>query len=91
MGCSDARSSAGLLDVSMLRSQRDHASDVHRTVDDRPYGGGPGMVLKVEPLRSALRSGGGQCAARQPAGVPGRRWAAFRTGHGAGGEPVDPG
>ena len=34
---------------------RDRAPDVHRTVDDRPYGGGPGMVLKVEPLRSALR------------------------------------
>jgi tRNA (guanine37-N1)-methyltransferase len=35
---------------------RDWAADVHRTVDDRSYGGGPGMVLKVEPLRSALRS-----------------------------------
>src|ERR1700682_2706591 len=35
---------------------RDSATDVHRTVDDRPYGGGPGMVLKVEPLRSALRA-----------------------------------
>jgi tRNA (guanine37-N1)-methyltransferase len=35
---------------------RDHATDVHRSVDDRPYGGGPGMVLKVEPLRSALRA-----------------------------------
>ena len=34
---------------------RDYTADVHRTVDDRPYGGGPGMVLKVEPLRSALR------------------------------------
>ncbi len=34
---------------------RDDATDVHRTVDDRSYGGGPGMVLKVEPLRSALR------------------------------------
>lgn len=34
---------------------RDYATDVHRTVDDRPYGGGPGMVLKVGPLRSALR------------------------------------
>ncbi len=33
---------------------RDHTLDVHRTVDDRPYGGGPGMVLKVEPLRDAL-------------------------------------
>jgi len=35
---------------------RDYTTDVHRTVDDRPYGGGPGMVLKVEPLRAALRA-----------------------------------
>ena len=35
---------------------RQFASDVHRTVDDRPYGGGPGMVMKVEPLRSAIRA-----------------------------------
>jgi tRNA (guanine37-N1)-methyltransferase len=34
---------------------RDYTSDVHRTVDDRPYGGGPGMVMKVEPVRSAVR------------------------------------
>ncbi len=33
---------------------RDYASDVHRTVDDRPYGGGPGMVMKVEPLQAAI-------------------------------------
>jgi tRNA (guanine37-N1)-methyltransferase len=33
---------------------REFAADVHRTVDDRPYGGGPGMVLKVEPLRAAM-------------------------------------
>lgn len=33
---------------------RDYTSDVHRTVDDRPYGGGPGMVMKVEPLRAAI-------------------------------------
>jgi tRNA (guanine37-N1)-methyltransferase len=33
---------------------REFATDVHRTVDDRPYGGGPGMVLKVEPLREAM-------------------------------------
>jgi len=32
---------------------RDYTSDAHRTVDDRPYGGGPGMVLMVEPMRSA--------------------------------------
>ncbi|MFT3807330.1 tRNA (guanosine(37)-N1)-methyltransferase TrmD [Arenimonas sp.] len=35
---------------------RDFADDVRKTVDDRPYGGGPGMVLKVEPTRSALRA-----------------------------------
>jgi tRNA (guanine37-N1)-methyltransferase len=35
---------------------RDYTADVHRTVDDRPYGGGPGMVLKVEPMRSAVRN-----------------------------------
>ena len=34
---------------------RDYTTDIHRTVDDRPYGGGPGMVMKVEPVRSALR------------------------------------
>jgi len=35
---------------------RDFTDDVHRTVDDRPYGGGPGMVLKVEPFRRAIRA-----------------------------------
>jgi tRNA (guanine37-N1)-methyltransferase len=35
---------------------RDYTSDAHRTVDDRPYGGGPGMVLMVEPMRSAVRA-----------------------------------
>lgn len=33
---------------------RDFAHDKHRTVDDRPYGGGPGMLMKVQPLREAL-------------------------------------
>ena len=37
-----------------LWNPRDYTQDVHRTVDDRPYGGGPGMVMKVEPLRSAI-------------------------------------
>jgi tRNA (guanine37-N1)-methyltransferase len=35
---------------------RDYTTDRHRTVDDRPYGGGPGMVMKVEPLRDAIRA-----------------------------------
>lgn len=33
---------------------RDYTHDVHRTVDDRPYGGGPGMVMLAEPLENAL-------------------------------------
>ncbi|MEM7293310.1 MAG: tRNA (guanosine(37)-N1)-methyltransferase TrmD [Pseudomonadota bacterium] len=39
-----------------VTNPRDYTEDVHRTVDDRPYGGGPGMVMKVGPLRSALTS-----------------------------------
>lgn len=35
---------------------RDYTVDVHRSVDDRPYGGGPGMVMKVQPLRDAIRA-----------------------------------
>lgn len=37
-----------------LQNPRDFATDIHKTVDDRPYGGGPGMVMKVEPLRAAI-------------------------------------
>ena len=37
---------------------RDFALDKHRAADDRPYGGGPGMVLKPEPLWGALKSVG---------------------------------
>src|SRR5512134_2697533 len=33
---------------------RDHADDAYRRVDDRPFGGGPGMVMLVEPLQRAL-------------------------------------
>lgn len=35
---------------------RDYTADKHRSVDDRPYGGGPGMVMKVEPIYKALKS-----------------------------------
>ena len=44
---------AGLLDVR-VHDLRDHATDRHRTVDDTPYGGGAGMVLKPEPWGAAL-------------------------------------
>ena len=39
-----------------LWNPRDFTQDIHRTVDDRPYGGGPGMVMKVEPLREAIHA-----------------------------------
>ena len=35
---------------------RDFTYDKHRTVDDRPYGGGPGMLMKVQPLRDAIKA-----------------------------------
>jgi len=38
----------------VLWNPRDFTSDAHRTVDDQPYGGGPGMVMKAEPLRDAI-------------------------------------
>jgi len=44
----------GQVDLA-LWNPRDYAQDPHRSVDDRPYGGGPGMVMMVEPLREALR------------------------------------
>lgn len=37
-----------------LWNPRDYTHDRHRTVDDRPYGGGPGMVMLIEPLRQAI-------------------------------------
>ncbi|WP_295800918.1 tRNA (guanosine(37)-N1)-methyltransferase TrmD [uncultured Microbulbifer sp.] len=43
----------GLLEVRCW-NPRDYTSDRHRTVDDRPYGGGPGMVMLAEPLSQAL-------------------------------------
>ena len=42
-----------LIDVQCW-NPRDFTRDRHRTVDDRPYGGGPGMVMMVEPLRDAI-------------------------------------
>jgi len=44
----------GLVDLA-LWNPRDYTRDRHRTVDDRPYGGGPGMLMKIEPLRDAIR------------------------------------
>ncbi len=53
----------GLLAVG-TENPRTHTSDVHQTVDDRPYGGGPGMVMKPEPLCAAIAA----AATRLPEG-----------------------
>ncbi len=55
----------GLLRLS-TQNPRDFADDTHRTVDDRPYGGGPGMVMKFEPLAAAIDA----AQAALPAGCP---------------------
>src|SRR6185369_4344429 len=60
---------AGILNESMLKiaqekalfkpvvtNLRDFTTDRHKTVDDRPNGGGPGMVMKAEPVVSAVRA-----------------------------------
>lgn len=46
---------AGLLDLQ-LHQLRDWTHDRHKTVDDRPFGGGPGMLLKPEPIFEAVES-----------------------------------
>lgn len=45
----------GILDIHLINI-RDFAEDKHHRVDDRPYGGGPGMVLMPEPAMKAIRS-----------------------------------
>ncbi|MDV5171540.1 tRNA (guanosine(37)-N1)-methyltransferase TrmD [Photobacterium rosenbergii] len=45
----------GLLSVETW-NPRDFTHDKHRTVDDRPYGGGPGMLMMVQPLRDAIHA-----------------------------------
>ena len=56
---------SGLLRVG-TENPRDHATDARRTVDDRPFGGGPGMVLAPEPLAAAIR----RARTRLPDGAP---------------------
>jgi tRNA (guanine37-N1)-methyltransferase len=46
---------AGLLDLK-IHQLRDYTHDRHRTVDDRPFGGGPGMLLKPEPIFEAVEA-----------------------------------
>ena len=63
---------ANLLDLR-IHDLRDYTHDRHRTVDDRPFGGGPGMLLKPEPIFEAVEALGGddtRVILTTPAGRP---------------------
>src|SRR4029077_5329010 len=62
---------AGLIDVR-AQDLREFTKDRHRTVDDRPFGGGEGMVMKPEPLFEAVESllGHGVGDVTEPAARP---------------------
>ena len=63
---------AGRLDLA-IHNLRDYAHDRHKTVDDRPFGGGPGMLLKPEPIFEAvedLAREGTRVILLSPAGRP---------------------
>jgi len=55
LGVTGRAAESGLLDVK-LYNIRDYATDRHRTVDDAPYGGGAGMVMKVEPIARCIEA-----------------------------------
>ncbi|HEY1485312.1 MAG TPA: tRNA (guanosine(37)-N1)-methyltransferase TrmD [Micromonosporaceae bacterium] len=64
--------SVGTLELA-VHDLRQWTSDVHRTVDDSPYGGGPGMVMRPEPwglALDALSTAGSHLVVPSPAGVP---------------------
>lgn len=65
-GASEPATPERPLSVTLV-NPRDFTSDRHRTVDDTPYGGGPGMVMKPEPLLAAIS------AAERELGLPARR------------------
>src|SRR6516164_2061354 len=53
-----------------LHDLREHTHDRHRTVDDRPFGGGEGMVLKPEPLAEALGALGIRTKMERSSSIP---------------------
>lgn len=63
-GITGRAANGGLISVETW-NPREFARDRHRTVDDKPYGGGPGMLMKVEPLQAAIAS----AKAAAPAGT----------------------
>ena len=57
--------SQGQIEVATF-NPRDYTQDKHRTVDDRPYGGGAGMVMMYEPLRDAIQAAKSKAPAQTP-------------------------
>ena len=55
----------GLLTLEVW-NPREFAEDKHRTVDDKPYGGGPGMLMKVQPLKDAINAAKSKAEAQCP-------------------------
>jgi len=54
-GITGRATKSGILDL-VCWNPRDFTHDKHRTVDDKPYGGGPGMLMKVQPLHDAIKA-----------------------------------
>jgi len=54
-GVTGRAAQAGIVDLHCW-NPRDYTEDKHRTVDDKPYGGGPGMLMKVNPLHQAIQA-----------------------------------
>ena len=53
----------GILDIDLINI-RDYTLDKHKRTDDTPYGGGPGMVMRAQPIFDALQIGRASCRER---------------------------
>ena len=62
----------GFLRIRLV-NLRDYATDKHKTTDDTPYGGGPGMVMNIEPIYRALQALDGQATGSRQQAVGKRR------------------
>lgn len=58
---------SGLMNLELF-NPRDYTTDRHRTVDDKPFGGGPGMLMKTEPLMASIAAARQAVAKKQTAG-----------------------
>ena len=79
---------AGTITVRTI-NPRDFTHDRHKTVDDSPYGGGPGMVMKAEPLLAAIERAGTDVPPPPSSGAPRRRPSSDDFGESLPGDPDD--